>query len=188
MLHQNLNHMFNFLPSLLVMASTISLSFGQTIQQPIPVAQEFSLPITVNSADKATLGADIVLSFDPKILKITKIKPTNLYPFYPENLQDIDNAHGKLSFSGSVGMKTPIIVNGTLAEVFFVAQKEGSTKIEFVWKTKNSSATHLVPKDEGIDLLTQTPDPITLSFRPSSKSEQFLFNLKRFLSLDFLQL
>ena len=178
--------MLNLLPTLLVLAASVSLYFGQPPKN-IPVGLEFKIPIFSLSDSEQTLGTDAVVSYDSKILSVTKIEPGSLYPFYPDNLQDIDNVHGKAFFSGSVGFGNPQTVNGILGNVFFKAKKAGPTQISFSWKPKSTVDSHIVPPIGAIDLLTQKPDSINLTIREAQKHELVWFFIKDVFSFDYLK-
>ena len=178
--------MFNFLPVVLVFASSLGLSFTAP-QKPLPVGREFKVIISVATGNRTTLGTDAVLSYDPRILTAVKIIPGKIYPLYPQNLQDIDNTHGKLTLSGTVGFNKPKTANGVLAEVSFRSKKEGQTVLSFNWLPNATNDSNIVPDFGGLDLLTAKPADALLTFRKPSFLEKVLIKIQWFFSFEYLQ-
>ena len=178
--------MFNFLPAVLVFASSLGLFFTAP-QKPLPVGQEFKVIVSVATENRTTLGTDAVLSYDPKILTAIKIIPGKVYPLYPENLQDIDNTHGKLTLSGTVGFGKPKTANGVLAEVSFRSKKPEATILSFNWMPKATNESNIVPDFGGIDLLTAKPADALLTFRKPSFLEKILIKIQWLFSFEYLQ-
>lgn len=175
-----------FPTALLVFAGSVSLFFSP-VQKIIPVGEEFKITVNVSSGNNETLGTDAVITFDPKILSATKIKAGKIYPFSPSTLVDIDNVHGKVSFSGTVGgLGIPKVVEGILGEVFFKAKQSGTTQIGFDWESNSTTGSHIVPQNERIDLLTEKPAGIEISFRPASTGEKIWFFIKSIFSFNYL--
>lgn len=178
--------MFNFLPAVLVFASSLGL-FLQAPQKPLPAGQEFKVIVSVATGNRTTLGTDAVLFYDPKILKAIRIIPDKLYPLYPQNLQDIDNTHGKLSFSGTVGFNKPQTANGVLGEISFRSKKPGQTVLSFNWLANATNDSNIVPDFGGLDLLTEKPSDVFLTFRQPSLLEKILIKLRWLFSFEYLQ-
>lgn len=178
--------MFNFLPLALAFAGSLGLFFTAP-QQSLPVGREFKVAVLVASENRTTLGTDAVLTFDPRILKVVKIVPGKIYPLYPQNLQEIDNIHGKLSFSGTVGFNKPQTANGVLGTVYFRSKKEGSTILGFSWMPNTTNDSNLVPDFGGIDLLAEKPPDAYLTFRKASFWEKILIKLQWLFSFEYLQ-
>lgn len=178
--------MFNLLPAALVLASSLGLFFTAP-KETLPVGSEFKVIVSVTTNDRTTLGADAVLSYDPKILTAVKIVPGKVYPLYPENLQDIDNIHGKLSFSGTVGFEKPKTANGVLGEVYFRSKKPEPTILTFTWLPNATNESNLVPDFGGLDLLTQKPPDVLLTFKEPSVLEKIFIKLQWLFSFEYLQ-
>lgn len=172
--------------SFLVLATSASLSFNP-IYKPLPVGDEFGLTINVSTASRETIGTDAVILYDPKMLEATKILPAKAYPNYPPNLVDIDNVHGKVQFSGTVGFGQPKTAEGVLGKVFFRPKKVGTTSVNFAWEKGGTADSNIVPNFGGLDLLTEAPPPVTLSFREATREEKILFLIKRIFSFDYLR-
>jgi len=178
--------MISFLYPFLILATSANLSFGQPPTM-IPVGEEFKVPISLSSGGRETIGTDAVLLFDPKILSATKIEKGKIYPNYPPNLEDIDNVHGKVSFSGTVGFGLPKTVEGLFGEVFFRSKKPGTTQISFAWEGEGTADSNIVPSFGSLDLLTEKPEKINLVFREASLGEKILAWIKRIFSFDYLR-
>lgn len=169
-----------------VLATSASLAFGST-PEIVPVGDEFKVAINVSSGGKETIGTDAVILYDPKILAVTKVNPGKAYFLYPPTLIDIDNVHGKVSFSGTVGFNPPKVVDGLFGEVFFRPKKPGQTKIDFAWQAKATNDSNIVPSLGGLDLLSEKPKGLSLSFRESSSEEKIWFLIKKILSFDYFK-
>lgn len=164
--------------SFLALAASASLSFGQTPSL-IPVGKEFKVPIIVSSAGQTTLGTDVVILFDPKVLQVAKVKPGSAYPTYPLNLKDIDNAHGKIWFSGTVGFGPPQPAAGLFGSFFFRAKKVGTTKISFDWEPGGTDDSNIVTDSGVLDILREEPKELILSFREASQLEKLWAFIQR---------
>jgi len=68
--------------------SATSLSLVSKTEN-IIVESEFQVDIILDAQDEETLGADVVILYDPLRLEALRIKPGNLYPNYPEAGQRI---------------------------------------------------------------------------------------------------
>ncbi|MBI5465210.1 hypothetical protein HY946_01215 [Candidatus Gottesmanbacteria bacterium] len=170
--------MVSFLPHFLILATTASLSLAGP-RQALPISQPFKITINLSTGGRTTLGTDTVLSYDPRFLSALKIVPGKTYPNYPANLIDIDNVHGKLRFSGTVGFSPPKTAEGVFGEVFFLAKKEGQTQINLEVKPKETTDSNIVPDFGGIDLLTEKPKEITITAREASLGEKILNFIKQ---------
>lgn len=178
--------MISFLSPFIVLAASAYLALGQ-LPTTIPVGKEFKLPINVSSGGRETIGTDAVIQFDPKVLAVTKVNPGKAYSVYPPTLVDIDNVHGKVSFSGTAGFQTPKIAEGLFGEVFFRPKKPGMTKIDLVWEPKATNESNIVPASGGLDLLTEAPRGISLSIKEASSGERIWFLIKQILSFNYLR-
>jgi hypothetical protein len=154
----------------------------------LAVGEKFSLPINVSSAGQETLGTDVVILFDPKVLEAVEIKPGIIYPNYPEQAKDIDNVHGKIYFSGSTNINAPRVAEGELGEIFFRSKKAGETTLSFSWNGQNETTdSNIVPYKEELDLLSQEPASLTISLREASAFEKVSNFLRRIFSFDYLK-
>lgn len=174
------------LPSFLAFAGSLTL-FLTPPPQIIPVGSEFKVLVHVSSDRRMTLGTDAVLSYDPKMMTALRVKPGRIYPFYPSNLIEIDNARGKLSFSGTVGFGVPKEANGILGEVYFLPRQPGETRLDFLWEEKGTKDSNLVPDFGELDLLKERPAGATLTFRQPSFLEKIFITLQRIFSFEYLR-
>ena len=178
--------MINLFHAFLVLAASASLSFGITTKT-VPVGEEVKVPLYVSSAGIETIGTDIVISFDPKILYATKVVPGDLYPSYPPNTIDIDNTHGKIWFSGTVGTHVPRVVEGTVGSVFFRTKKVGITSISFTFERQGTADSNIIPLLGPVDLLNEQPKDLELVIKEANFLERILFSLQRITSFDYLR-
>ncbi len=167
------------------MAASFGLSFS-SVPYLVPLGDQFRVKIDASSGGKGTVGTDAVILYDPRVLKVVKIIPGKLYPNYPEPLQDIDNVHGKTSFSGTVSFEPPRVVNGTFGEVVFQALKIDKTQISFDWQPKGTADSNIVPLDGTLDLLTEAPKSVDVLVQESSTLQKFFFFIKSVLAGGFI--
>lgn len=179
--------MINLLKAFLVLATSASLSLSVP-QGTIPVGEEARVIINVSSGGRETLGTDAVITFNPKIISATKVRSGKVYPNYPPNLTDIDNVHGKVRFSGTVGFGQPKTAEGVLGEVFFRAKRVGTTKISFAWEKGGTDDANIVPNFGGLDLLMEAPKEAEIFVKSASFGEKISALVKRVLSFDYLRL
>ncbi len=174
--------MINFLAPALALATSAALSF-QSVPSVIPLGDQFKVTINATSGGRGTVGTDAVILYDPRVLQVVKIIPGKLYPNYPEPLWNIDNVHGKTSFSGTVSYNPPRVVNGVFGEVVFRAKKLGKTQITFDWRPGGTADSNIVPYDGELDILSEAPRGIDVSIKESSTLEKFVFFIKSVLAV-----
>lgn len=173
-----------FLPAL-IFAASVNLSF-EAVPQMIPAGDEFRLSVNVSSAGIPTLGTDVVITYDPKMVEVTKFLGGKVYPHYPVTLVDIDNVHGKTRFSGTADLYQTRVAEGLLGWVYFRAKKSGTTEVSFVWKKNGTDESNIVPDTGGLDLLKEKPKGVNLSFLEPSSGTRVWILIKRILSFDYL--
>ena len=177
--------MINFFLPIIALAANASLTFSQPPSN-IPVGSTFKISVNVFSAGIPTLGTDAVITYDNKMLEVVKIDPGNAYPLVPDNLLDIDNVMGKSRFSGTVDLGKPIPAEGAMGYVYFRAEKEGSTQINFDWRPGATNDSNIVPNTTELDLLQQTPQPIVVNIRQASQKEKLISTLQWIFSFEYL--
>lgn len=178
--------MINFFQAFLVLAASAYLSFGATTKT-VPAGKEFELLLFVSSAGQETIGTDVVLNFDPKFFSATKIVRGEAYPSYPPNTLDIDNVHGKIWFSGTVGSLPPKAVEGVVGSVFFRTKQIGTTSVGFAFEPQGTADSNIISLLGPVDLLKEAPRELTVTVREADLWERFLFAFKRIFSFDYLR-
>lgn len=173
---QNLK-MTNFLAPFIALAASAALSFSSS-PGIVSLGDQFNVTINATSGGRGTVGTDAVVLYDPRMLQVVKVIPGEIYPNYPEPLQDIDNVHGKTSFSGTVSFNPPRVIGGTFGQVVFEAKKVGKTQIAFDWRPGGTADSNIVPYDGELDILTEAPRGMEVSIKESSTLERLFFFIK----------
>lgn len=109
--------------------------------------EEFQVEIILKT-DQEINGADVVLSFDPSILEVVRIKEGGVFPLYPR--KHVDTQKGRIEITG---VKTK--VDGqvftqplTFATMVLRAKKPGQAKFNFVFSRGKTTGSTIV-KAEG---------------------------------------
>ncbi|NCN59342.1 hypothetical protein GW940_05490 [Candidatus Microgenomates bacterium] len=95
------------------------------------VGQQFQSKITLDTEEAATAGVDVLLKYNPAILKITNVQNGEIFSQYIS--QKIDNDKGSLSLSGIVALDDAkgYTGNGTFATVVFEGIAVGAASVDF---------------------------------------------------------
>ncbi|MFH0864406.1 MAG: cohesin domain-containing protein [Candidatus Gottesmanbacteria bacterium] len=179
--------MISLLNLFVVSAASAAMSFSQPPVN-VPVGQEFKVAVLASSGGTQTLGTDAVITYDPKMLTVTKISRGSLYALYPPNLEDIDNVLGKAKFSGTSNTISPQIIDGILGWIYFRGKKIGDTQISIDWRPGSTNDSNIVPLTGEIDLLTVEPAKISVNFVEATTTQGFFNFIHRLLTLEFLNI
>jgi len=155
--------------------TTISLSNpNEKITQNIP----FEITVNITSTDN-TLGTDLVLQYNPDVLKLNSVTPGSVYP----NFSNLENllTNGTLHISGASDFSKGTIPNGLFATISFTSLKSKSTQISVAYDPTDSSLTGVIPfEGNETNLLNQTPQSLEISIN----KQNFFSKIKYF----FIQL
>lgn len=165
----------------MVSAASASLYFSP-LPSSIPVGQDFTVEINLGSGGLPTLGTDAVILYNPQVLEARKIISGNIYPSYPESGKQINNTQGKVSFSGTSTLGSPVTADGLLGKVVFRAKKTGKTTLSFLWQPDDTRDSNIVPYQGSADLLVEKPADLNLTFKPSSWWTKILNFLRQIIS------
>lgn len=149
----------------------------------IKKGERFNLKITLQNPEKAkTLGTDLILHYDPKILKAVGVKESKLYPYFlPGEEKRIKE--NKIIFSGVAEYGQPVDGEGELGTIIFEAVQAGETKVYLKWEEGRTNDTNIVSYEGDKDLLTQAPNQILLKVEELSFWDKVWQFLQRFLRL-----
>jgi len=135
---------------------TLSPSSGNEV-----VGTNFDVSIILNTSSQATVGTDVILTYNPAELQVqdadsatagVQIKAGSLYYSYPINI--VDTTNGKITFSGIIqpGGAT-YSGSGTLATITFKTLKvQSASSVNFMF-TQNATNDSNVTSTSGADLL-----------------------------------
>jgi len=115
----------------------------------VKVREDFIVNLEIHTGDNQVEAADVVLSFDPKILRVKKVEEGEFFTTHPQN----KITDGKIFISGAFGpeggqeSKIPVKGVGRFAKITFTAlAASSSTKVSF-------DAKKTVVASEGKDVL-----------------------------------
>lgn len=106
------------------------------------------------TTDAFTIGTDLILKYDPKVLEIVALDKTastvgKIYKDYPANSFD---ANGTIAVSG-VSTDKGFIGKGIFASLNFKAKSKGATKITIDFKPNVTIDSNVTESSTGSDIL-----------------------------------
>jgi len=126
-----------------------------------------------NSERQETLGTDMVLDFDPAVLKVLSIETSSLYPkFVPSEENRVED--NQVFISGIAEYDQPVAGEGKLATIHFKSIGAGKTELYLNWKLGATNDTNIVDFREGRDLLKQEPNRIIIDIEDLSVLEKIM--------------
>lgn len=118
------------------------------------IGDNFSVDINLSTGGHKTVGTDIVLKYNPKVLEASQtafIKGT-IYPEYPQ--ARIDSTKGTIEVSGVVSTKdASFIGSGLFGKVFFKAKTSGLALIQLDFTKDLSTDSNIVEMNTSKDIL-----------------------------------
>lgn len=116
--------------------------------------EKFGVTIQINS-DIYSDGADILLSFDPKVISVVNrkqpVKIAEIYTTYPQNNVDVEN--GIITVSGVTDKRGGVLANGIFGTIEFVAKSSGRSKISIDFTKGSTIDSNIISSESGIDSL-----------------------------------
>lgn len=102
--------------------------------------QEVSVSLFLVPEEELYLdGIDVLLSFDPKAVEVTKVVPEKLFSFSSFRREDLTK--GRISVTFLEEKSDGVLLKGqsTLLTIFLKAKEPGSSEISVVWAEKGPS-------------------------------------------------
>lgn len=126
-------------------------------QKSLKVGEKVTVGIGI-VANSHTDGADIIISFDPKLLSVETVdgKPVKvgtIYDDYPQNV--LDEKLGVISFSGVSSQPYGIETNGFMGTINFIAKAAGVAKISVDHTPGLTSDSNLTQTKTAQDILEE---------------------------------
>mgnify|MGYP001615798673 FL=1 len=126
------------------------------------VGDKLSVKVVLSGSEE-TLGSDVILLFDPKMLSVESVTPSKLYPTYnPAGKLRVDDKNGRILLSGSAAIGKPVEALGEFATINFVTQKAGSTQVKFDYQAGSTTKTGVV-SPTGKELLMSKPSTLGIN-------------------------
>lgn len=122
-------------------------------QNDLKVGDTVSVAVLFNTGGHMLDGADLIVSFDPKILEVStggliKGKSFDEYP-----LLSADKNKGLISISGVSTIKKGFEGTGVLANIVFKAKAKGQTNLTINFEKNSTSDSNLVEAGTAKDIL-----------------------------------
>lgn len=114
------------------------------------VGKEFAISVVLDSGRSQTVGADLLLRYDPERLELKEIIPGKLYDTY---LPAIINKDGTAEISGVVKPEQTYQGKGVFALFTFHAKKKGDTAVSIEYKPDERNDSNIASV-EGKDVLS----------------------------------
>ena len=119
------------------------------------VGEQIVVDINISSA-KQVDGADLIITYDPKMLTAKPATPGTIFSDYPQNT--VDANLGKVSISGITAQPGGVVPDGEFGKVTFVAKAAGTTKIAFDFTAGQTGDTNVSETGTGKDILEEVSE------------------------------
>lgn len=139
-----------FTPKVYGASATLSLSpsYGT-----YTAGDVFDLEVNLNTGGGKTVGTDVIVNYDPVLLKMTDIVIGSIYTQYVG--KEIDNTTGKATISGiSNELEKAFTGTGTFATLKFQGLKTGTGTISFAYTQGSRNDSNVMDYDTQTDILT----------------------------------
>lgn len=132
-------------------------------------------PLSVNvnlSGKEETVGTDLVLTYDPKIIQVLGVEDNKLYPVYnPAGSSRVNASTGTVKLSGSANFGKPVSADGTFAMLKMKALAPGSATLTISYKKGNTTLSGVLGKN-GQELLNTAPKVLTITVAGNAQKQE----------------
>ena len=125
------------------------------------VGETFLAKVLVDPGQKKTVGADVVLEYDPNFLEL--IEEDGKFVDFSESIFDLfpvgryDSTTGEIRFSALISAHQPALGGGGIVGTLkFKALKQGDTELSFVYEFRSTTDSNIAFK--GKDILGKVVD------------------------------
>ena len=132
-----------------VLASSLMLNppFGNVEQ-----GKDLSIDVVLKASGEVVDGVDVMLTFDPKILKVKEIKKGTIFSNYPKEVVD----GGQLRMSALSPTEGLLIANAVVVfTVLFEIQDTGDTRVDISFEGGSTTDSNVVLHSNSKDSLTE---------------------------------
>lgn len=127
--------------------TTVTLTSDKTT---LKVGESVTVAINLSS-DKKTDGADLIITYDPKLLSVKPVIVGTIYSDYPQNV--VDDSLGRITVSGITGQRGGVLANGLFGSVEFSAKAPGVAKISLDFTSGATGDSNVTQSGTGKDIL-----------------------------------
>lgn len=108
--------------------------------------------VSINlSSDIYTDGADLIVTYDPKLLSAKPAILGTLYSDYPQNA--LEDELGRISISGITGQRRGVLANGLFGTIEFSAKAKGVAKVVVDFTPGATGDSNITESGTGKDIL-----------------------------------
>lgn len=132
----------------------------QTTNLQVEVGQEIPVDIVLDTDGALVDGVDVIISFDPVLLKAEPVKVGTLFNDYPQN----DLEDGKITLSG-ISDSTGYLGKGILGTIVFKAVKPGSASVKIEYRPDDTIESNVILSGAAKDILGKVED-LVLDIKP----------------------
>lgn len=122
----------------------------QTDKTSVKAGEKFRVLVLISS-ERSTDGADLIISYDPKLLSASPFVLGTLYNEYPVN--KVDEKAGKITVSGISTGTEGVKPEGAFGSVVFSAKASGVATISLDFAPGSTADTNVTEKGTGEDIL-----------------------------------
>lgn len=127
----------------------------------VKVGQKIAVVVSLRADGKSISGSDVILRFDPGLLRGETVEESKLFDIYPR--KTIDNVKGKISITAFRSTdKSPLAGDREVATVTFTAAKEGTADISFDFVPFTTNHSTIAESDTSKNILGNVV-PVTLT-------------------------
>lgn len=115
------------------------------------------LSVNINASSIVnSIGVDLVISYDPKLLTVSTtkagpVKTGTIFKDYP--LNRLDDKNGKITISGITDVKDGVLAEGLFGSIDFVAKASGKAMISLDFTPGNTADSNITDVKTGKDVL-----------------------------------
>ena len=134
----------------------------------------FPVSVYLNTEGEKTIGTDLLLSYDPKLIEFVRVEPSTMYSRYPD--VQIDSIRHQIRYSGTSQFNNYQESNGIFATFYFRPilinnLKDLTNALKLIWQKNSTNDTNVVSV-EGKELLIQEPSILKIEQKnPEGKVE-----------------
>lgn len=146
--------------------TVVSLSAPKTS---LKIGEKIAVAINISS-NKKTVGTDLVIKYDPKLLSVetagtskNPVRVGKIYNDYPSN--SLESKPGRITISGITDSPAGVLANGLFGSIVFQAKAPGLANIILDFTPGQTTDSNVIESGTGQDLL-QKVDNLQLNILP----------------------
>lgn len=122
------------------------------IHKEVGVGEKVTSSINVESKNVEMAGFDVILTYNPSVIKVLDVTPSSQIASTP--VKKIDNQKGHITISFLVTPSQSLKGNHEIARISWEALRAGESKMKFDFTPDSTSDSNVAEFATGIDVLT----------------------------------